>query len=380
MNLSAILISVAGYNSLTFFYSLFIVFLLAFTWLLLKKTGHNPFGYILAEVIYGALAGYLALKTGTDLFQVMQFLAIGGFLGGPILLLMNAFFAYKKFKAMAILNSVLATILVLVGIDAFVIEPHFLEISRYEIASDKIDTPLNIAIIADLQTDSVGDYERDVFQKIAAEKPDIALFPGDYIQVFTNEERVNQTAKLKKIIRDSGLRPKYGSFSVQGNVDYTNWPEIFSDLPGKAFVKTETVSAGPVDITGLSFDEGRFKYEFTARNKFQIGIAHYPDFALGNGNADLMVAGHCHGGQVQIPFVGPIVTFSNVPKAWVNGNLVQLPNRSHLIVSRGVGMERMNAPRLRFCCRPQLIFVKVIPKDIEIGISTNPNTAAHNFQ
>ena len=32
-----------------------------------------------------------------------------------------------------------------------------------------------------------------------------------------------------------------------------------------------------------------------------------------------------------------------------------------LVVSRGIGMERHNAPRMRFLCRPQLVFVVVVP-------------------
>jgi uncharacterized protein len=347
---------------------------------MLRKTANHVLSYVLSAVLYGTAAILLAFQVGSDLFQMMRFLAIGCFLGGPILLANNAYFAAKKFKIMAAFNAILGIVVILIGIDAFIVEPHFLEVSRFEIISEKIDTPLEIAVVADLQTDDVGSYERDIFEQIAKDKPDLILFPGDYLQVFTDEERERETAKLKKIIKDSGLNPKYGCFFVQGNVDLPNWPEIFSELAGKKFVKTETVSAGPVDITGLSFKDGQYKYDFDGRNKFHIGMAHYPDFALGNANADLLVAGHCHGGQVQLPFFGPLVTFSRVPPTWANGALVQLPNRAHLIVSRGIGMERMNAPRLRFLCRPQLIFIKVNPKDIEIGISINPNTVAHNFQ
>lgn len=32
-----------------------------------------------------------------------------------------------------------------------------------------------------------------------------------------------------------------------------------------------------------------------------------------------------------------------------------------LCVSRGVGMERGMAPRLRFLCRPELVFIDVLP-------------------
>jgi predicted MPP superfamily phosphohydrolase len=81
---------------------------------------------------------------------------------------------------------------------------------------------------------------------------------------------------------------------------------------------------------------------------------------LGPVQADLLIAGHTHGGQVRLPFIGPLVTFSRVPRAWAAG-LTRLSEDRTLIVSRGVGMERMDAPRLRFLCRPEIVVIDVQP-------------------
>jgi hypothetical protein len=44
--------------------------------------------------------------------------------------------------------------------------------------------------------------------------------------------------------------------------------------------------------------------------------------------------------------------------------------RTTLIVSRGIGMERAAAPRLRFLCRPQIVVVELVPlKQIETTVS-----------
>ena len=90
-------------------------------------------------------------------------------------------------------------------------------------------------------------------------------------------------------------------------------------------------------------------------------LGHCPDFALGDVHADLLVAGHCHGGQVRLPFWGALVTFSRVPRAWTGGELIQRPGGGRLLISRGIGMERGRAPRLRFLCRPQLVVIDVLP-------------------
>ena len=37
-------------------------------------------------------------------------------------------------------------------------------------------------MLADLQTDKFGDYERGVLRRVMEEKPDLILLAGDYIQ------------------------------------------------------------------------------------------------------------------------------------------------------------------------------------------------------
>jgi predicted MPP superfamily phosphohydrolase len=89
-------------------------------------------------------------------------------------------------------------------------------------------------------------------------------------------------------------------------------------------------------------------------------LGHSPNFSLGQVSADLLIAGHTHGGQVQIPFIGPMLTLSQVPRSWASGVVTIAPGKV-LVVSRGVGMERGNAPRIRFRCRPELVILDLVP-------------------
>jgi predicted MPP superfamily phosphohydrolase len=93
---------------------------------------------------------------------------------------------------------------------------------------------------------------------------------------------------------------------------------------------------------------------------FHLVFGHAPDFALHAAPADLLVAGHTHGGQVRLPVIGPLLTFSRVPRAWASG-VTRLGHDRTLVVSRGIGLERGHAPRLRFLCRPELVFLRLTP-------------------
>ena len=94
---------------------------------------------------------------------------------------------------------------------------------------------------------------------------------------------------------------------------------------------------------------------------FHVVFGHGPDFALGAVDADLLVAGHTHGGQVRLPIIGPLLTYSTIPRAWAAG-VTALSGGRTLVVSRGVGMERAHAPRLRFRCKPEIVIIDVLPE------------------
>ena len=95
-----------------------------------------------------------------------------------------------------------------------------------------------------------------------------------------------------------------------------------------------------------------------------IVLGHRPDFMLdvvaGKGRAPILgVAGHTHGGQVVVPFFGPPMTLTSLPRKFASG--VHAIGESWVCVSRGVGMERLDAPRIRFLCPPEIVVLELHP-------------------
>jgi predicted MPP superfamily phosphohydrolase len=300
--------------------------------------------------------GFVVMNLGTWL----------AFLHGPVFLLGSAAVTWTVSRALARALILGALGLLLIAADAFLIEPFSLEVTTYTISSPKLQQPTRIAVIADLQTDAIGQYERSVLDTTMAQQPDLILLAGDYLQ--QNPLSPELVEDFRKLLRESRLSAPLGIYAVQGDVEHADWPELFRDLPVTPMEGVQTRKIGDLRITSLGLWESRtIEFEPGAVpipqvEEFHILLGHAPDFALGGMQADLLVAGHTHGGQVQLPVVGPLVKGSPVPRSWAAGALVTLADDRHLLVSRGVGMERGWAPRVRFLCRPQLVILELKPR------------------
>jgi predicted MPP superfamily phosphohydrolase len=113
-------------------------------------------------------------------------------------------------------------------------------------------------------------------------------------------------------------------------------------------------SAGQLDRAALLLQEQR-------RASARIFLTHVPDTLarLHGRGVDLVVAGHTHGGQVQLPGFGPLFTFSAMPRSVAGGGLSRVED-TLLYVSRGVGLERGRAPGIRLFCRPEISLIELV--------------------
>ena len=95
---------------------------------------------------------------------------------------------------------------------------------------------------------------------------------------------------------------------------------------------------------------------------FTVLLAHSPMFfrEYAEWGADLTLAGHFHGGTIQIPFLGGLMT----PQyqfffPWYAGLYEGLMERK-MIVGRGLGTHSIN---IRFNDKPQVVVVDITNKN-----------------
>ncbi len=312
-------------------------------------------------LVIASLAG--ALLWGGDSFGTVQLLAWSGFLYAPLFLLGLGFLYRQRRPPISCCAIAVALCIGLIAGDAFLLEPQWLEITHVEVASPKLSESVRVVILADVQTDHPGAYEARVLEAAMAEHPDLILFAGDYIQPGRRSRSYEEEmAALRGLLIDAEVQAPLGAYAIAGNVDRPGrWTEISEGLPIATIEHTTRYDLGPVVITGLDMSDAfGTTVSLGHEEKFHIVLGHSPNFSLAPVGGDLLIAGHTHGGQVQIPFLGPILTLSAVPRGWASG-VTQIDSDTTLIVSRGIGLERGNAPRMRFLCRPELVVVDLVP-------------------
>ena len=106
-----------------------------------------------------------------------------------------------------------------------------------------------------------------------------------------------------------------------------------------------------------SFDSGAFAF----------GVTHAPYRrvlqSFETDNADLVLAGHTHGGQICIPFYGALVTNCDLPQGQAKGYSTFGETKMPLHVSAGVGTSPF--AQVRIACRPEATLITLRAKGIQ---------------
>ena len=235
----------------------------------------------------------------------------------------------------------------------FFIEPNLLLIKHYKV---NFLNGKRIVFVSDFH---IGKHDIRRLRKIVNEinklNPDLVLSGGDYIKGQTDAETMpveQQTEELAKI--------KAPVISVLGNHD--GWYDKYTvkealekigiTVLHNTSTKYENLYIAGVEDLQTGSPEVSSALENTERPR--ILLSHTPDvYYEVKEDVDLILAGHVHGGQVRIPFVGALICPSKYGTKFSKGDFKETNNR--MIVTKGLGTSILT---VRFCDIPEIVVIE----------------------
>lgn len=259
------------------------------------------------------------------------------------------------------------------GVWMSVVEPNRLVVRHETLAVPGLSDgqQLRIGVISDVQigASGPGSHEQRAIEALMAEQPDVVLFAGDVVQSSRAAFDEN-LPELRELLGQ--LRAPGGAYIVLGDVDeHYEFQQLgqgtslrwLSDEVVTTQVGGATVAIGGIDLDPDAPGAQRIADELETRHDqagVRILLAHRPDavalLPASGTRTDLVVAGHTHGGQIVLPFLGPVMTLTDVPREVAAGGLHRMGSRN-VYVSTGVGVERHQAPKVRLLDPPTVALV-----------------------
>lgn len=245
------------------------------------------------------------------------------------------------------------------------IEPKWIETVRMEISHPLIPKSFNRFKIVQFSDTHLG-YHFDSEQLkrtveiISRENPDLIVFSGDLVDNLFTFFHWDETILLL-----NELSAPKGKFAVYGNHDHGGWgSEKYKQIMesgGFTLLKNESVfikndeddhiMLAGVDDAMLGKPDLKETFALLPTDTFTILISHAPDLAdeVARFPVHFQLSGHSHGGQVQIPLAGPLIT-PPYGKKYVEG-FYRVRKDFSVYVNRGLGTTRLP---YRFFSRPEI--------------------------
>ncbi len=238
-------------------------------------------------------------------------------------------------------------------------------VREYTFNSDKITQAVTFAFLSDLHDKKYGEDNCKLLKAIDDIKPDMILVGGDMIVARPERPNIKAKAFMKALAERYTVYHGMGNHEYRSDLYREDYGEMYDEYSkplmeqGVKFLRNESAVLEDynVEIRGVEIDRKYYK-RFTVRHMednymeeilgvndgshYEILLAHNPDYfkqyvAYG---ADLILAGHVHGGIIRMPFMGgiasPAVRF--FPK--YNGGLYR-QGGANMIVSCGLGTHTL---------------------------------------
>lgn len=235
-------------------------------------------------------------------------------------------------------------IIILIIIYVFFIGTKEIFIKEYKVSTNKISDKmhgLKILQISDLHFGSSVNKNdvKKLVKKANETKPDIVIFTGDLINKkynLTNEEKESLKKEFSKI------NAELGKYYVTGEEDFEEGVSILN-LSGFINLENNAQVIYASDNKPILLIDNKTSKEYFENNQnvpdFKILAIHNPDDFddVKDFNFDMAMAGHTHGGQINIPKIKELFIDSKYKKCY------QKAYNTKLFINPGIGTSTINA-------------------------------------
>lgn len=245
-------------------------------------------------------------------------------------------------------------------INGIFIEPNALEVMKYDIEDNRLQG-IRVAFLTDFHLKK-RDYKRldEIIAKTNSQKPDIVILGGD----FAHGKKIKDTMNLEIMAEKLSLLT-LGSkvYAVLGENDWNTDGEaitqalkavdirVLEDSNVRTIVKSRYIDI--IGISDLTTRSATISEAFKRTVKPRIVITHNPDVYYDIiDDANIILAGHTHGGQFALPFGKALFASSRYGNKFASGLIKETYNT--MIVSKGLGVKGIP---IRINCKPEITII-----------------------
>lgn len=271
----------------------------------------------------------------------------------------------KPLKITLIFLLILLVILACLAFYSFRIEPFNLRVNQFNLSKNK-SNPLKLVQFSD--THIKPDFTAKNFEKVVdlinQQNPDIVVFTGD---LYDHAQKYSDNQNIINLLQK--IKANHLKLAVYGNHDYFN---VRSKDQGKSLNYSEIMKQGgfrvlkqtseifeikgkKIFVAGLENDRSKTPKKFANPNNknadYNILLCHQPFLyePYKEYNYNLILCGHTHGGQINIPFISKILARENNSNFFAG--LYDLGENKKLYTNIGIGTTRISA---RFRAVPEI--------------------------
>ena len=254
-----------------------------------------------------------------------------------------------------------------------------LSVTQYKIETDKLTQDWKLAVLSDLHNKTFGDGNSQLLEKIADYGPDAILIAGDMVMqddpdlsvVLDLCQSLIQIADVYYIYGNHEGTLQYAEGGLQIPLDRYLYETGVNVLYGGIYHirhGDDEIALFAKSIDAESYRESSKSREqvetFLQSDGYKLAMSHFPDLfydAMADMEFDLAVAGHYHGGQIILPWVGGLYHMDTGWFPEYSGGAYPLEYGT-LVISRGLGNSTI-VPRI--LNNPELVLI-----DIEVKRSS----------